>query len=56
MSLKLVPPLGYYEEGRLINGGANRWAARLKLGSILPLLAGGSHSGTRMSVQILFRF
>jgi len=37
MSLKLVPPLGYYEEGRLINVGANRWAARLKLGAILPL-------------------
>ena len=26
-----------YEEGRLINVGANRWAARLKLGSIFPL-------------------
>jgi len=37
MSLKLVPPLGYYEKGRLINVGANRWAARLKLGAILPL-------------------
>ena len=37
ISLKLVPPLGYYEEGRLINVGANRWAARLKLGSVLPL-------------------
>jgi hypothetical protein len=37
MSLKLVPPLGHYEDGRLINVGANRWAARLKLGSVLPL-------------------
>lgn len=37
VSLKLVPPLGHYEEGRLINVGANRWATRLKLGSILPL-------------------
>jgi hypothetical protein len=37
ISLKLVPPLGHYEVGRLINVGTNRWAARLKLGSILPL-------------------
>lgn len=37
LSLKLVPPIGHYEEARLINVGANRWAARLKLGSILPL-------------------
>ena len=32
-----MPPLEYYEEGRLINVGTNRWAARLMLGSILPL-------------------
>jgi hypothetical protein len=37
LSLKIVPPTGHYDEERLINVGANRWAARVKLGSILPL-------------------
>jgi hypothetical protein len=37
LNLKLVLPTGYYEPNRLINVGANRWAARLQLGSILPL-------------------
>jgi hypothetical protein len=37
LSLKLVAPSGHYDVGRLINVGANRWAARLKLGFILPL-------------------
>jgi len=36
-SLKLVPPSGYYDPDRLINVGANRWAAKLELGSIIPL-------------------
>jgi hypothetical protein len=36
-SLKLVAPVGYYEPDRLINVGANRWAARLQVGAILPL-------------------
>jgi len=36
-SLKLVPPSGYYDSNRLINVGANRWAAKLELGSIFPL-------------------
>ena len=37
MSLKLVPPLGHYSADTIFNAGANRWAARLKLGSILPV-------------------
>lgn len=36
-SLKLVPPIGYYHPDRLINVGANRWAAKLELGSVIPL-------------------
>lgn len=37
LSLKVVPPSGHYELGRLINVSGNRWATRLKLGTILPL-------------------
>ncbi len=36
-SLKVVAPTGNYDEDRLINVGANRWAARAQLGSIIPL-------------------
>ena len=36
-SLKVVAPTGRYDSGRLINVGANRWAARLELGSVIPL-------------------
>lgn len=36
-SLKVVTPTGNYDENRLINVGANRWAARAQLGSIIPL-------------------
>ena len=36
-SLKFVPPTGYYQSDRLINVGANRWAAKLELGSVIPL-------------------
>ena len=36
-SLKLVPPTGYYQSHRLINVGANRWAAKLELGSVIPM-------------------
>ena len=37
VSLKLVPPTGYYQSNRLINVGANRWAAKLELGSVIPM-------------------
>lgn len=37
LNLKLVLPTGYYEDNRLINVSANRWAARLQVGTILPL-------------------
>ena len=36
-SLKVVAPTGNYYEDRLINVGANRWATRAQLGSIIPL-------------------
>jgi hypothetical protein len=36
-SIKLVPPTGRYQENRLINVGANRWAAKFELGSVIPL-------------------
>jgi hypothetical protein len=36
-SVKLLAPTGSYDDDRLINVGANRWAARLELGSIVPL-------------------
>ena len=37
ISVKLVPPTGYYREERFINVGSNRWAGRLQLGAIFPL-------------------
>jgi hypothetical protein len=37
VSLKLMPPTGYYDSDRLINVGSNRWASRLQFGAILPL-------------------
>lgn len=37
LNFKLIMPTGRYDENRLINVGANRWAARVQLGSILPL-------------------
>lgn len=37
VSLKLVAPTGHYISDRLINVGANRWAARLKLGAVMIL-------------------
>jgi len=36
-SIKLVPPTGSYQDDRLINVGANRWAMRVQLGSVIPL-------------------
>ena len=36
-SLKVVAPTGQYESDRLINIGANRWATRAQLGSVIPL-------------------
>jgi len=36
-SLKVVAPTGEYEETRLINEGANRWALKGELGYTLPL-------------------
>lgn len=36
-SVKLVPPTGRYQADRLINVGANRWAAKFELGSVIPL-------------------
>jgi hypothetical protein len=36
-SLKLVFPTGQYDKDKVINVGANRWAGRLKVGSVLIL-------------------
>ncbi|MCG6948492.1 MAG: transporter [Acidobacteria bacterium] len=36
-SLKVIAPTGRYDDNRLINVGSNRWAAKLDLGSIVPL-------------------
>ena len=36
-SIKVVLPTGHYNTDRLVNVGANRWATRLKLGSVLIL-------------------
>jgi len=36
-SLRVVAPTGEYESDRVINVGANRWAARAELGYIYPL-------------------
>lgn len=35
-SLRVVAPTGRYDDDRLVNVGANRWAARLELGAIFP--------------------
>jgi Putative MetA-pathway of phenol degradation len=36
-SLKVVAPTGRYDSDRILNVGANRWAAKAELGYILPL-------------------
>jgi len=36
-SVKVLAPTGRYEEDRLINVGANRWAVKPELGYIIPL-------------------
>jgi hypothetical protein len=36
-SLKVVMPTGHYNPGRVVNVGANRWATRLKLGTVIIL-------------------
>jgi hypothetical protein len=36
-SLKIVAPTGRYDADRLINVGANRWAAKAELGYMIPL-------------------
>jgi hypothetical protein len=36
-SLKVVAPTGQYDERRLLNVGAHRWAARAELGYMIPL-------------------
>ena len=36
-SLKVLLPTGHYEDDRLINVGANRWAVRAKLGTVIPI-------------------
>ena len=37
VSLKILAPTGHYDPDELINVGANRWAARLEVGTIVPL-------------------
>ena len=36
-SLKIIAPTGQYDANRLVNVGANRWTARLKLGTVFIL-------------------
>jgi hypothetical protein len=36
-SLKVVAPTGQYDENRLLNVGAHRWATRVELGYMIPL-------------------
>jgi len=38
-SVKVVTPIGKYDDDRLINAGANRWAVKPKLGLMLPIQA-----------------
>jgi hypothetical protein len=38
LKFKLVLPTGHYEKGRLVNVGANRWAGKIELGSVIPLM------------------
>ena len=35
--MKVLAPTGNYEPDKLINVGANRWAVKLELGSIIPI-------------------
>ncbi len=37
VSLKVLVPTGHYNPNKVINVGANRWAAKLKLGTVLIL-------------------
>jgi hypothetical protein len=37
VSVKVIAPTGSYDGDRLVNVGANRWAARLDFGAIVPL-------------------
>ncbi len=37
VSLKVLVPTGSYESDKLINVGANRWAVKFELGSIIPI-------------------
>jgi hypothetical protein len=36
-SLKVLAPTGHYNPNRLVNVGSNRWAAKFKLGGVMPL-------------------
>ena len=36
-SLRIVAPTGSYDTNKLVNIGANRWATRVQLGSIIPI-------------------
>jgi len=36
-SIKVVAPTGKYNENRIINVGANRWAAKAEVGAMIPL-------------------
>lgn len=37
-SLRVVAPTGNYHDDRIVNVGANRWAAKLEFGAIIPLV------------------